>query len=233
MLHMHSVVGIFQTRGAAQKAADILALPNDRISVVAPRPLEAEDAGIGQALGGALGGALGAGAGSSLGTAAASLLLPGVGPVVATGVVAALLLGAGGAVAGAAVGDKLDRTWEVDPTHDPRDVFFYHEALRRGRAIVLALAETTEEAEMIERILAGAGGQRLEAIRETWWLEIRENERAGYMGDFAADENEYRLGFEAALNPKSRDKRLDDSVDASIAYRKGYERGYEYLRNLS
>jgi hypothetical protein len=230
---MHSVVGIFQTRDAARRAADTLVLPDDRISVVAPRPLEAEDAGIGRALGGALGGALGAGAGSSLGTAAASLMLPGVGPVVATGVVAALVLGAGGAVAGAAVGGKLDHTLEADPTHDPRDVFFYHEALRRGRAIVLAVAETREEATNIERMLADAGGQRLEAIRETWWGEVRENERAGYMGDFAADEKEYRLGFEAALIPRNRDKRLDDGVDAPIAYRKGYERGYEYLRNLS
>lgn len=229
---MHSVVGIFPTRKAAQTAAKLLMLPDERVSVVAPGPLEAEDAGIGPALGGAVGGALGAATGSSLGTAAASLLLPGVGPVVATGVVAALLLGAGGAVAGAAAGEKIEQAMEQDPAHNPQDLFFYHEALRRGRAIVLVMADTTEEADSIRRKLASEGGEALDIIREAWWRELRENERAAYEGNFAAEEDDYRLGFEAALEPANRDKRLSDAADVPNAYRKGYERGYEYLRKL-
>ncbi len=230
---MHSVVGIFPTRESAHKAAELLMIPNDRISVVAPRHLEEEDAGIGRALGGAVGGALGAATGSSLGTAAASLLLPGVGPVVATGVIAALVLGAGGAVAGVAAGNKVEQAMGVDPAHDPRDVFFYHEALRRGRAIVLALAETTGEADSIRRKLTSEGGQGLDVIREAWWQDVRENERAGYEGNFAAEEDDYRLGFEDALDPRNRDKRLAESAVVSNPYRRGYERGYEYLRKLS
>jgi hypothetical protein len=230
---MHSVVGIFSTREAAQKAAKLLILPDDRVSVVAPRHLEAEDTGIGPALAGAVGGALGAATGSSLGTAAASLVLPGVGPVVATGVVAALLLGAGGAVAGAAAGERIEQAMETDPAHNPRDLFFYHEALRRGRAIVLALAATAEEAESIRSKLASKGAEGLDIIREAWWQDLREKERAEYEGDFGGDEDDYRRGFEAALEPANRNKQLADSTDAPNAYRKGYERGYEYLRKLS
>jgi hypothetical protein len=230
---MHSVAGIFSTRNAAEKAARLLTLPADRVSVVAPQPLEPEDAGIGSALGGVVGGVLGTAAGTSIGTAAASLLLPGVGPVVATGVVAALLLGAGGAVAGAAAGEKIEQAMETDPAHNPRDLFFYHEALRRGRAIVLALAGTAEEADSIRSKLAAEGAEGLDVIREAWWGELREKERVVYAGDFAQDEDDYRLGFEAALDPANRNKPLEDSVEASHAYRQGYERGYEYLRKLS
>src|SRR6185369_3069808 len=114
----------------------------------------------------------------------------------ATGVVAAVLLGAGGAVAGAAAGDKVDHKLETDPTHDPRDVFFYHEALRRGRAVVLALAGSKKEAEAIGRKLAARGGHSIDVIREAWWQDVRENERSRYDGDFAADESDFRRGFE-------------------------------------
>jgi hypothetical protein len=156
-----------------------------------------------------------------------------VGPVVVTGVVTGLLLGAGGAVAGAAGGEKVEQAMEADPAHNPRDLFFYHEALRRGRAIVLALADTAEEADSIRSKLASEGAERLDSIREAWWQELRENERAEYEGNFAGDEDDYRLGFEAALEPANRNKRLSESVNAPNAYRKGYERGYEYLRKLS
>jgi hypothetical protein len=230
---MHSVVAIFPTPEAAAKAANSLDLPGDRVSVVAPGPLKPEDEGIGPALGGVVGGAIGAAAGSSLGAAAASLMVPGVGAVVATGVVGALLLGAGGAVAGAAAGEKAEEAAERPPTDDPRDLFFYHAALRRGRAIVLALAETKEEADSLQRKLAGEGGQDLDTEREAWWSGLREGERAAYQGNFIDDEEEYRRGFEAALEPRNREKPLREDAEVSNAYRNGYERGYEYLRKVS
>jgi hypothetical protein len=230
---MHSVVGIFPTREAAQKAAAVLNLPEDRVSVVAPDPVKPEDEGIGSALGGAVGGAIGAATGSTLGTIAGSLLLPGVGPVIASGVIAAVLLGAGGAAAGAAAGGKVEETAGTDPNHNPRDVFFYHEALRRGRAVVLALAHSTQEAETLRNKLAGHGGQGLDVFREGWWREVREGERSAYAGDFIGDEDDYRIGFEAALEPANRDRPLDEDETVPDAYRKGYRRGYEYLRKLS
>jgi hypothetical protein len=230
---MHSVIGIFQTRAAAEKAAVRLALPDERISVIAPAPLEPEDAGIGHALGGAVGGALGAATGSTLGAAVASLAVPGVGPVLATGVAAALLLGAGGAVAGAAAGQKLEQAAEQDPAHNPRDLFFYHEALRRGRAIVLALAASPQEAQAVRANLIAEDAASIDTIREAWWNDLRESERAAYPGDFRRDEEQYRLGFEAALEPANRNKPLDDNEPAPLAYRMGYERGFHYLGKLS
>lgn len=230
---MHSVVGIFSTRDAAQRAANALSLPPERLSVVAPGPREAEDAGIGPALSGAVGGAVGAAAGSALGTAVASLVLPGVGPVIATGVVAALLFGAGGAAAGAAAGEKIERAAQPDPAHDPRDIFFYHEALRRGRAVLLALAATGEEAESIRSELARHGAQSLDTTREAWWRDVREGERITYEGDFARDEEDYRRGFEAALEPSNRGRALDETAGFPDAYRRGYLRGCHYLDKLS
>jgi len=221
---MHSVVAVFPTWEAAERAAKTLKLPDDRVSVVAPGPREQEDSGIGPTLGGAVGAAVGAAAGSSLGTAVASLLLPGVGPVVATGIVAAFLFGAGGAAIGAAAGSNVESATDPEPAHDPRDVFFFHEALRRGRAVLMALAETREQADLVRSTLAAAGGESLDTTREAWWRDLRDDQ-----GDFAGDEDEYRRGFEAAL----ADPGKHPADSATAAYRQGYERGCEYLRKLS
>ena len=220
---MHSVVGIFSSSAAAQRTADALDLPVDHVSVVAPRPMEAEDTGIGPALGGAVGGAIGAAAGSTLGTVAASLLVPGVGPVLASGVIGAVLLGAGGAAAGASAGGRVEDALENDPAHNPADLFYYHEALRRGRAILLALANTPDEAASIREKMTNGGARALDSYREDLWQDFRLSET-----DFGGDEGDYRRGFEAALEADNRGKPLDESADATDAFRKGYRRGYEY-----
>jgi hypothetical protein len=160
-------------------------------------------------------------------------MLPGVGPVIATGIAAALLLGAGGVAAGAAAGEKVEQAIEPGPAENPRDLFFYHAALRRGRAIVLALAETREEADSIWSKLSSQGGASLTTHREEWWRDLREHERAAYEGNFEDDEEDYRRGFETALEPANRGKRLGERADVSNPYRKGYERGYQYISELS
>jgi hypothetical protein len=228
---MHSVAGVFSTWESAERAAKSLGLPEDRYSIIASDRREPSETGIGAPLGGAVGGAIGAAAGSSLGTAAASLLLPGVGPVIATGVVAALLLGAGGAAVGAAAGGDVEDATEVQPP--ARDAFFYEEALRRGRVIVVALAETANEAEAVRRALTRDGAESLDSTREAWWSQVREGERASYQGDFERDENAYRRGFETALEPANRGKRWDESASEPAAFRKGYERGSDYYQALS
>ncbi len=230
---MHSVAGIFPTRDAAERAAASLALPPDRISVAAPAPVEPEDAGIGPALGGTVGGAVGAAAGSALGAAAAALTLPGVGPIIVTGIAAGLVFGAGGAAAGAVLGEQAEQATRPDPAENPRDVFFYHEALRRGRAVVLALASSAEEAEFVRNRFAALGGESIDAVREAWWTGLRESERSIYAGDFARDEADYRQGFEAALEAANRGRPLAENAAVPDAFRRGYERGYEYLRRLS
>jgi hypothetical protein len=224
---MHSVVGIFSDRDAAQWAADALDLPADRVSVVAPRPMEAEDTGIGSVLGGAVGGAIGAAAGSTLATVAASMLVPGVGPVLVTGVIGALILGAGGVAAGASVGGRVEEAAGTDPAHNPTDLFYYHEALRHGRAIVLSLADSPGEAAAIRARLASGGARALDTFREDWWQQFRQSET-----DFARDEDDYRRGFETAFEADNRGKPLAEGADATDAYRQGYRRGYEYYRKF-
>jgi hypothetical protein len=232
MGHMHSVVGVFSTWEAAERATKPLGLPEDRFSIIASDRREPQETGIGAPLGGAVGGALGAATGSAVGTAAASLLLPGVGPVIATGVVAALVLGAGGAAIGASAGGNLEDATEVQPP--ARDAFFCEEALRRGRVIVVALVETQDQAEAVRHVLSREGAESLEATREAWWGKLREGERTSYEGNFEQDEEAYRRGFEHALEPANRGKQLEESADnVSSAYRKGYERGYEYHHKLT
>jgi len=227
---MLSIAGIFESRSAAERAAGQLDVADERISVVAPSPREQEDQDIGWALGGVMGGSAGLAVGSTAGMAAASMVVPGVGPVLATGIIAGLLLGAGGAAVGARAGRKLDEANAADPAHDPYDRFFFHEALRRGRSIVLVLAETEEEAAAIRGKLAASGGKELDAVREVWWSDIREEERVAYRGDFAAAEQEYQRGFEAALKPTSRGQ--GGPNDGSEAYRSGYDRGQQYFQKL-
>jgi hypothetical protein len=150
--------------------------------------------------------------------------------VIATGTIAGLLLGAGGVAVGARAGRKLDQANASDPAHDPYDQFFYHEALREGNAILMALADTPEQAEQMRAILAKAGAKDLDAARVAWWSTVRNTERAAYDGDFARDEQEYQKGFEAAFEPARRGQPLDVGEDISVAYRKGYDRGCEYFR---
>lgn len=229
---MQSIAGIFESRQAAERAAKSLNLPDDRVSVIAPQPRQQEDEDIGQALGGVMGGSLGLAVGTSAGMAAAALVIPGVGPVIATGIMAGLLLGAGGFAAGAAAGKKLDEMNAPDPAHDPYDRFFYHEALRRGRAIVLALADSEQEGHAIRASLAASGATNVDAMREAWWKELREQERAAYQGNFEEDENDYQRGFEAALEPTRRGQPLEEDTKESDAFRKGYERGRKYFEKI-
>jgi hypothetical protein len=151
--------------------------------------------------------------------------------VIASGVVAALVLGAGGAAIGASTGGNIEDATDVQPP--TRDAFFCEEALRRGRVIVVALVATQEQVEAVRHVLSREGAESLELTREAWWGKLREHERASYEGNFERDEEAYRRGFEDALEPPNRGKRLEESDDVSGAYRKGYERGYEYHHNLT
>jgi hypothetical protein len=229
---MLSVIGIFGTLKEARRAEELLNLPGDRVSVIAPQPREQEDEDIGKALGGVVGGSLGIAVGSTIGTAAASLAVPGVGPILATGAIAGLLFGTGGAIAGYRAGEKLDERNAPDPAHDPHDQFFFHHALRRGRAIVLALAESSQEAERVKATLRRSGAKDVDAMREEWWSELRGGEEGVYRGDFAAEEKDYRRGFEAALVPEQRGQQIEAPADVSPAYREGFRRGAEYFRKL-
>jgi hypothetical protein len=249
---MSTVAGIFNSRADAESAVGRLrtaGVSEDRISLLTPGTTqeqlddvpttETEQPGMGAALGGTVGGALGVAGGLHLGAAAASLLIPGVGPVVAAGLIGAALLGAGGAATGIALGGALEDSMARGLPHD--ELFVYEDALRRGRSVVIAVAEDDTQADAARGVLAEAGAESVDAARENWWLGLRDAEEAEYTvdgGDFGTDETIYRRGFEAALHPRARERSYEEDAERlrecfgeecdEGAFRRGYERGRRY-----
>ena len=249
---MEAISGVFRSREDAERTINELrraGLPDNRIGLVAPgsddRDLEAglpvtdtERPGMGRAMGAAVGGAMGAAGGATLGLAVASLAVPGIGPVIAFGMVGAALLGVVGATAGAAVGDQVEEELGEGVPHE--DIFLYEDALRHGNSVLIAYADTDDEAEKAEDILARSGALDLDELRENWWNELRDGERGHYHHDghdFDRDEESYRRGYEAALHPKRRgraytevehDLRAEYVGELDTAFREGYERGLRH-----
>jgi hypothetical protein len=171
-----------------------------------------------------------------LGLAVATLAVPGIGPVIAFGMVGAALLGIVGAAAGTAVGDTVEEELGEGIPHE--DVYLYEEALRHGNSIVIAYAEDGDQEDRAEEVLNNAGAEDIETLRERWWDELRNDERAYYQGDFDRDEPSYRRGYTAALHPQRRGKAyadVEDDLRAAYAgteldrpFQDGYERGQSY-----
>jgi hypothetical protein len=252
---MRTIAAIFSSRAEAEGAVEqlrSLGIDEERISVLAPGTspaevdaevptTETEQPGMGGALGGTVGGALGVAGGLHLGAVAASLFVPGVGPVIAAGLIGAALLGAGGAAAGAAVGDKLEDKVSGGLPHD--ELYVYEDALRKGRTVVIAVAEDDATADRARGILVSSGAESIDAAREDFWVGLRDAEEAAYTeegGDFSVDETAYRRGFEASLHPRARGRGYEEDAARlrecfggeceTEAFRKGYERGRGYLR---
>jgi hypothetical protein len=254
---MKTVAGIFNARGDAEQAVEqlhALGIAAEHISLLTPGTTpeelddrvpttETEQPGMGKALGGTVGGALGIAGGLHLGTALASLLVPGVGPVLAAGVIGAALLGAGGAAAGVAAGGSAEENLATGLPHD--ELFVYEDALRQGRTVVIAVADSEGQGEAAQQALAQAGAESVDAAREDWWIGLRAAESEAYKGqggDFTQDETAYRRGFEAALYPRARGKAYADALPRmrphygeaceADAFRCGYERGQAYHEQM-
>jgi hypothetical protein len=187
---------------------------------------------------------MGAAGGATLGLAVATLAVPGIGPVLAFGMVGAALLGIVGATAGSAVGDTLENELGEGVPHE--DIYLYEDALRHGHSVILVYTENEDQSDRVEDILTSTGAMDLDELRENWWSELREGERAHYHRDgrdFERDEESYRRGFEAALHPRRRGKAYsdveedlrtshgDDELDT--AFREGYERGLAHQSKVS
>ena len=244
---MQAVTGVFKSRDNAEKAVNqlrSLGIPEKRLGIVAPSStperLEAgvpitdtESPGMGRAMGAAVGGAMGAAGGATAGLAVASLAVPGIGPLIAFGMVGAAVLGVVGAAAGAAVGDSVEEGLGEGIPHE--DVYLYEDALRHGHSIVVAYAEEGEQADRAAEEMRNAGAEDLDVLRENWWQELREGERAHYGNNFDRDEENYRRGYEAALHPTHRGRAYSEvEEDLMTAYagtvldrpfQSGYERG--------
>ena len=246
---MRTVAGIFASRKAAESAWAqlkskgftednlILLTPGASQSEIGSVPTqEAEQPGMGKAVGGVVGGAVGLAVGSTL----ANIFLPGVGTVIALG------LGAGGlgAVTGATGGGALERMLTKGLPKD--EIFFYEDALRQGRSVVVALSTDENRVELARAILGSNGAESLDAAREKWWIGLRDAEETEYSQPkeaFEQVEEVYRYGFEAAQEPELRGKTLAEAGDIlrqrfpmimeEEPFRRGYIRGQIYASRRS
>jgi len=248
---MIPTVGIFTSRKDAEQAIEHLqsvGIPPDQVSLLNPGTSkeeihdvptsESEQPGMGKAMGGVVGGALGMQLGAAL-----SMVIPGIGPVIATGLVATALLGVIGAVSGAAAGGALETSMTEGVPID--ELYMYEDALRQGRTIIIALADGERQADAARKVLVEAGAESLDAARKNWWVGLRSAEELKYTGqgrDFKTDEPNYRRGFEAALNVKTRGRSYPEVVEHlrehypdiydQEVFRRGYEGGQAYYEGL-
>ena len=254
---MEAISGVFHSQADAKKAINELrkaGLPDNRIGLLSPGSdseeletslpvTDTEEPGMGRAMGAAVGGAMGAAGGATLGLAVASLAVPGIGPVIAFGMVGAALLGVVGATAGAAVGDTIEEELGEGIPHE--DIYLYEDALRHGRSIVIAYAETEDQADKAESVMERSTAMDLDQLRESWWNELRDSERAHYHHDgrdFERDEESYRSGYQAALHPQRRGKTYEEAEpdlraayvgELDTAFREGYERGLTHSNRVA
>jgi hypothetical protein len=172
---MHGTVGIFASIQDARRGAQqvLAAVPSARLRIVTPEAAapeidtlpvdDAEQPGMGAAVGGLVGTAVGA--------AAASLVAPPVGAAAVAGIAGGALLGlGGGALAGEAFEDALS-------AGVPRDeIVVYQKALRRGRSLVVAVVENAEHADAARDALTSAGAESVDAAREDWSVGLHDVE---------------------------------------------------------
>jgi hypothetical protein len=174
---MYAVAAIFASSDAARLALEQLRAQGvrpDAISLLAPGTLErdverkvpiddGEAPGMGAAVGGVVGGALG--------LATASLVFPGVGPVVVCGQLAA---GVNGAQGGNSVGERLEERLSNGLPRD--ELALYQNALRRGRAVVIVVAESEERAHEIRNLLGTAGAESVDPAHADWAIGLHDPE---------------------------------------------------------
>jgi hypothetical protein len=258
---MEAVTGVFATRSGAEHALQQVhaeGIPAEKITLLSPgnadqidQEVEAvpsdatEQPGMGKAIGALLGGGVGITGGALL-----MALIPGVGPVTALGLLGAGILGAAGATVGAAAGGKLEESVTEGLPED--EIFVYEDALRKGRSVVVALADDEPAASSIRDVLKREGAESVDAARDQWWTGLRSAEEGRYTAsgrNFAEDEEFFRLGFQAAMHARTRclefdqvsaemDAALEDvrqrfpGKDVAEPFTRGYQRGREHYQQL-
>ncbi len=256
---MKAVTGVFRSESDARRALDQMrstGLPNDRITLLTPQStkteqesapvVNAEQPGMGKAVGAVLGTA----AGMSGGPLIIAALIPGVGPITAIGLLGGALLAAAGASIGAVAGGKFENAMTEGLPED--ELFVYEDALRKGRSVLIALADDEAAASGVRELLTAEGAETVDAARDQWWIGLRDAEQEHYSSfsrNLSDDEKFYRLGFESALHARTRCKEYDQVLaemtnqiedlerqypDSEVAepFQKGYERGRDYYQQL-
>jgi hypothetical protein len=258
---MEAISAVFKTQTDAERAvreARKTGIPADKITLLFPGSVDqvhkemqsvptdaTEQPGMGKAIGAVVGGRVGITGGSLL-----VALVPGLGPVTALGLLGAAILGVAGAAVGAATGGKLEGATTEGLPED--EIFVYEDALRKGRTVVIALAENGESAFRVRELFKRDGAESVDAAREQWWIGLRNAEESRYSKSgrsFADDEQFYRMGFEAALNAKTRCMEFDQisgEMNAALEdvqreypgkqveepFTRGYRRGREHYQQL-
>ena len=252
---MRPVAGVFKTHRETARAAEDLAVSGfspEQINSFYPETADAhihrlptsdtEQPGVGGAIGGAVGAALGLAGGFEL--MGATALIPGVGPVIAVGIAGAALFGAAGLAAGAAIGAAVDE--DTTPGVPSDELFFYEDALRQGRSLIVVLAKNEDESRHARAIIARHGAESIDAARQDWWIGLRDVEEEHYRAlghNFEQDQEIYRAGFEAALRRECRGQDVDSTSDClkwwypdiwdTEPFRAGYARGNIYWRKVN
>jgi len=255
---MEAVSGVFRSRSDAKHAmAEMRAvgLGDHQIALLTPEKSDAElqsvptDATEQPGIAKAIGAVVGASAGLSGASLLIAAVVPGVGVITAMGLLGELILGAAGASIGAAAGGKLEASMTEGLPED--ELFVYEDALRKGRSLVIALADETK-ASLFRELLKAEGAEEVDAAREQWWIGLRDAEHEHYSAlgkNFSDDEKFYRLGFESALHARTRCKEYDQvmgemnariedlerehpGVNVSEPFTRGYERGRDYYQQL-
>jgi hypothetical protein len=250
---MKAITGVFNTRSAAESGvAELrsLGVSEEKITLLTPESTpeelaaipktDSEQPGMIKALGAMVGGVTGFAGGYGL----VALALSGIGTVFAFGVAGGLVLAALGGVSGEALGASVERSLSQGVPSD--EVFFYEDALRQGRSVVMVLTAADLDVEAVRGALEKAGAETIDRAREKWWIGLRDVEKEHYDaggGDSESRELWHRRGFEASLDPVNRGKsyqeaesahrtRYPDLYDekAETAFRRGYERGQAYLK---
>jgi len=245
---MTPVVGVFKSRADAEhasaglKSAEVakskihLLTPDTTKAELASVPTqEAEQPGMGKAMGAVVGGAMGLAGGLEVAELLA-VLLPGVGAVVAIGLSSSAVLAALGAFGGGAIGGAFENSIFTDLPED--ELFVYKDALRKGRSVLIVAATSGQEAALVREKLTEAGAESIDQARQDWWLGLRNVEKEKYEvggGDFDEDEPGFRAGFEASHHPENEDKTYEQAdpqlatqypeIHDSPAFRLGYQRG--------
>jgi hypothetical protein len=158
------------------------------------------------------------------------------------------------AAADASVETVAGGSWKdfVTPGPPEDEIFVYEDALRRGRSVVIALAEDAAAAAALRKSLQAEGAQAIDAAREQWRIGLRSAEQEHYLKSgrqFGDDEKFYFLGLESALQARNRCKEFDQVASEMASaleemqgqypwvaveepFVRGYQRGREYYQLL-
>jgi hypothetical protein len=82
------------------------------------------------------------------------------------------------------------------------ELFIYEDALRRGRTVVVVMAND-DEADAVRGALELAGAETIDRAREMWWLGLRDVETEKYTAEgrnFDSDERDFAADLRPLYN---------------------------------